>query len=282
MTTPTEASLQIIQSRIGAMTLDYAFVLGTGLGSAMEGVEEQIVIPYQDLPGFPAGDVTGHEGKLVIGKQDGANVAYMHGRAHYSETGDPRCMAVPLETLALLGAQNLVLTNAAGSVKADLYPRSLVMLTDHINFNGPNPLVGTVSDGGFVSMSEAYDPRLLRLFKRASVGAGVSLHEGIYMWFVGPSFETSAEIKMARTLGADLVGMSTVPEVIIARRLGLRVAAVSIVTNFGAGFQGGNPSHAETREIAMQGAISLRRLLRAFLKTKEDAWGIKQPSVLAR
>ena len=282
MTSATETSVQIIQSRIGAMTLDYAFVLGTGLGSAMDGVENPIVIPYEDLPGSPQGDVSGHDGKLVIGTQDGASVAYMLGRSHYYETGDVRTMAVPLETLAMLGVQNLVLTNAAGSVKADLYPRSLVLLTDHINFNGPNPLVGAVSDGGFVSMSDAYDPRLMRRFKRASVGAGVSLHEGVYMWFTGPSFETPAEVKMARTLGADLVGMSTVPEVIIARRLGLRVAAISIVTNFGAGFQGGNPSHAETREIAMQGAISLRRLLRAFLKTKEDAWGIKQPSALLR
>ena len=273
-----ETSLQIIQAKTGMTSIEYAFVLGTGLGSAMDGVENQVVIPFEELPGFPMTEVTGHEGKLVIGTQDGAGVANMHGRSHYYESGDVRAMAVPLETLAMLGVQNLILTNAAGSVKADLYPRSLVLLTDHINLNGPNPLVGTVSDGGFVSMTDAYDPRLARRLKRAAVGAGVSLHEGVYMWFTGPSFETPAEIKMARVLGADMIGMSTVPEVIIARRLGLRVAAISIITNFGAGFQGGNPSHTETREIAMQGAISLRRLLRAFLKTREDAWGIKQPA----
>ena len=273
-----ETSLQIIQAKAGMTSIEYAFVLGTGLGSAMDGVDNPVVIPFEELPGFPAAEVTGHEGKLVIGTQDGASVVYMHGRSHFYESGDVRAMAVPLETLAMLGVQNLILTNAAGSVKADLYPRSLVLLTDHINLNGPNPLIGTVSDGGFVSMTDAYDPRLSRRLKRAAVGAGVSLHEGVYMWFTGPSFETPAEIKMARVLGADMIGMSTVPEVIIARRLGLRVAGISIITNFGAGFQGGNPSHTETREIAMQGAISLRRLLRAFLKTREDAWGIKQPA----
>jgi purine-nucleoside phosphorylase len=272
MPAAAETSMRIIRDRTGATPIEYAFVLGTGLGSAMEGVEEAVTIPYAELPGFPSANVPGHDGKLVVGTQDGARVAYMHGRAHYYETGDVQAMSAPLEALASLGAEKLILSNAVGSVKADLYPRSLVLVTDHINLNGPNPLVGSTGESGFVSLLDAYDPRLARRFKRAAVGAGVSLHEGVYMWFAGPSFETPAEIKMARTLGADIVGMSTVPETILARRLGLRVAALSIVTNFGAGFQGGNPSHAETREIAMQGAISLRRLLRAFMKTKDDAW----------
>lgn len=272
MATAAETSAQIIHDRAGATPIEYAVVLGTGLGSAMEGVEDQVTIPYSDLPGFPHGAVPGHEGKLAIGVQDGHRIAYMHGRAHYYETGDPRVMAAPLEALAHAGVEKLILTNAAGSVKADLYPRSLVLVTDHINLNGPNPLVGQPGEAGFVTMHDAYDARLARRLKRAAVGAGVSLHEGVYMWFSGPSFETPAEIKMARALGADVVGMSTVPEVILARRLGMRVAALSIITNFGAGFQGGNPSHAETREIAMQGAISLRRLLRAFMKTMDDGW----------
>jgi purine-nucleoside phosphorylase len=277
MSNPSETSAQIIQAQAGAAPIEYAFVLGTGLGSAMEGVEDAVTIPFSDLPGFPVPGVSGHAGNLVVGTQDGMRVAYMQGRTHYYETGDPRAMAVPLETLAMIGVQNLILTNSAGSVKADLYPRSLVLITDHINFSGTNPLIGMAADGGFVSMTEAYDPRLARRLKRAAVSAGVQLHEGVYMWFSGPSFETPAEIKMARTLGADVVGMSTVPEVIIARRLGLRVAAISIITNFGAGFQGGNPTHMETRETAMQGAIALRRLLRTMLRTKEEAWGIRQP-----
>jgi purine-nucleoside phosphorylase len=272
MATAAEASAQIIQEKAGAAPIEYVFVLGTGLGSAMEALEDAVTIPYADLPGFPGGNVPGHDGKLIIGSQEGLRVAYMLGRAHYYEAGDPRAMATPLEALARCGVQKVVLTNAAGSVKADLYPRSLVLVTDHINLNGPNPLVGSPGESGFVSMQDAYDPRMLRRMKRAAVGAGVSVHEGVYMWFSGPSFETPAEIKMARSLGADIVGMSTVPETILARRLGLRVAALSIITNFGAGFQSGNPTHTETREIAMQGAISLRRLLRAFTKTKDDAW----------
>ena len=218
-------------------------------------------------------NISGHEGRLVIGTQEGFRVAYMLGRAHYYETGDPRCMAVALETLALLGTHSLLLTAAAGSLKADFYPGTLALVTDHINFSGQNPLVGLASDGGFVSLTETYDQRLMKRLKRATIRAGVTLHEGVYMWFSGPSFETPAEIRMARILGADLVGMSIVPEAILARRLGLRVAAVAVITNFGAGFSGGNPSHSETKEVAMQGAIGLRRLVRAFLRTKEDAWG---------
>jgi purine-nucleoside phosphorylase len=197
----------------------------------------------------------------------------MLGRAHYYETGDPRAMAAPLETLALLGTHSLLLTAAAGSLKADFFPGTLALVTDHINFSVQNPLIGLASDGGFVSLTETYDQRLMKRLKRATIRGGVTLHEGVYMWFSGPSFETPAEIRMARILGADLVGMSIVPEAILARRLGLRVAAVSVITNFGAGFSGGNPSHTQTKEVAMQGAIALRRLVRAFLKTKEDAWG---------
>lgn len=273
MTDATEAAVEVIQRRAGHVPTEFAFVLGTGLASVLETLEDQVVIPYADLPGFPQGTISGHEGQLVIGTQDGFRVAYMLGRAHYYEMGDPRSMAVPLETLALLGTHSLLLTASAGSLKADFFPGTLALVTDHINFSGRNPLIGLASDGGFVSLTETYDARLMKRLKRATIRAGVTLHEGVYMWFSGPSFETPAEIRMARTLGADLVGMSIVPEAILARRLGLRVAAVSVITNFGAGFSGGNPSHTQTKEVAMQGAIALRRLVRAFLKTKEDAWG---------
>jgi purine-nucleoside phosphorylase len=155
-----------------------------------------------------------------------------------------------------------------------MYPGTLVVITDHINLSGRNPLIGVAEEGGFVSMTEAYDKRLTHRLKRASLGAGVQVREGVYMWFSGPSFETPAEIKMARTLGADVVGMSLVPEVILARRLAMRVGAIAVVTNFGAGFSGGNPTHAQTREVAQQGSISVRRVIRAFLKTRDDAWGL--------
>ena len=273
MSDTIEAAAELIQSRGAAETIDVAFVMGTGLGNMAEGLENPVIIPYSEIPGFPKLNVSGHDGRLVIGKLEDTNVAILQGRSHYYEHGDPRAMAAPLETLALLGVHSLILTASAGSVKSDFYPGTLMLITDHINFNGLNPLVGVASDGGFVSMLEAYDPRLIRRMKRAVLRAGVTLHEGTYMWFAGPTFETPAEIRMARTLGAEAVGMSIVPEVILARRIGLRVAAVAMLTNFGSGFQGGAPTHSQTREAAAQGAISLRRLLRAFLRTKEEAWG---------
>jgi purine-nucleoside phosphorylase len=183
-------------------------------------------------------------------------------------------MATPLETLAMLGVSNLLIASTASSVNADFYPGQLVLITDHINFNGLNPLIGMASEGGFVSLTEAYDKRLLRRLKQAGAGSGVSVHEGIYMWFSGPSFETPAEVKVARLLGADVIGMSIVPEIILARRLALRVAAIAVVTSFGAGFSGGNPTHGETRQQALSGLISLRRLIRAFLKTRDEGWSV--------
>jgi purine-nucleoside phosphorylase len=272
MTEPSEQAAEIIQAQAGFDPFDFAFVLGTGLAHVADNLEDQIVIPYADLPGFPDSEISGHDNRLVIGTQEGIRVVYLLGRAHYYEKGDPRAMASALETLALIGVQAIVFTNAAGSVNADMYPGTLVQVTDHINFNGLNPLIGVAADGGFVSLTEAYDKRLVRRMKRAALAAGVGLREGVYMWFSGPSFETPAEIRMARTLGADLVGMSTVPEVILARRLALRVAAISVVTNFAAGFNNGNPSHSETKDVAMQGAIGLRRLIRSFLKVKEEGW----------
>ena len=271
----SEQAADIIRARGVKEPIELGIVLGTGLGSVVESVENAVSIPFADLPGFPRGAISGHDGRLVIGTQEGIRVAYMQGRSHYYETGNPATMAVPLETLAFIGAHSLILTNSAGSVRGDLYPGMMAMVTDHINFSGTNPLLGMGDDGGFVSLTEAYDPRLQRRFKSAAASVGVALQEGVYMWFSGPSFETPAEIKMARLLGADMVGMSTVPEVIIARRIGLRVAALSMITNFGAGFASGNPSHAETKTMAGSGTIGFKRLMRAFLRTKEEAWGIK-------
>jgi purine-nucleoside phosphorylase len=268
MSIEAEKAVEAILAR-GVAAPEVAFILGTGLGNMADAVEEPIVIPYADLPGFPALTVSGHDGQIVFGKQEGVDVAYMQGRAHYYEHGDANCMESPLETLAMLGTQIVVLTAAVGSLNADFYPGNLVMITDHINLTGKNPLIGSGGDGGIISMTEAYDQRLQRRVKRATLTAGVSVREGIYMWFSGPSFETPAEIRMARMLGADVVGMSIVPEVILARRIGLRTAAITIVSNFGAGFQGGNPTHSETRQTAAQGAITLKRLLRSFLRVKE-------------
>lgn len=249
----------------GIDTIDCALVLGTGLGAIADDVQDAIRIPYADLPGFPHGEVSGHARQLCYGTLHGRKVLIYQGRAHYYEGGDPAVMRVPLGLLTAFGSPPLILTNAAGSLSLDMRPGSLALITDHINLNGPNPLIGDAGDGRFVPMVDAYDPHLRGRLKRAAQKVAVPLGEGVYMWFSGPSFETPAEIRMAKLLGADLVGMSTVPEVILARRHGIRIAGLSVVTNMGAGLHGGSPHHTETRDVAAVASTALRRLLRAFL-----------------
>jgi purine-nucleoside phosphorylase len=245
-----------------------AFVLGSGLGPLADEAENAVSIPYTEIPGFPQPSVAGHKGRLVVGELEGRRVALFQGRGHYYERGDPRAMAVLIEAFKTLGGRTLFLTNAAGGLHTEWTPPSLVAITDHINFAGVNPLIGRASDDRFVPLTRAYDPGLLELLRNAAGETGVTLREGVYMWFNGPSFETPAEIRMAKLLGADLVGMSTVPEVILARLHGLSVVAVSLVTNFAAGLSGGDPSHEETQEYAARGSADFRRLLRAFIRAK--------------
>jgi purine-nucleoside phosphorylase len=248
-------------------SLDLAMVLGTGLGRIAEEIEDAITIPFADIPGFPPGHgaVSGHERLLRFGRLEGRRVLILQGRGHYYEAGDAAIMRCALGAIARFGAPPLLLTNAAGSTRAEVKPGAMVLVSDHINFGGPNPLIGETGDRRFTPMTEAYDARLRGRLKAAAQASGIALHEGVYMWFTGPSFETPAEIRMARMLGADLVGMSTVPEVILARFFGLRVAAISTVTNLAAGIQGASPSHEETRAIAGAASVGLRRIIRAFI-----------------
>ncbi len=269
MTSPVDAAVAHIESRIGRGA-SLAVVLGTGLGGFAEAVNDAIEIPYSEIPGFPRGNVTGHAHRLVAGQLEGQRIIVLQGRSHYYETGDAAVMRTPIEALSRLGVSTLLLTNAAGSIKRDLQPGHLCIITDHINLSGANPLIGDRGDGRFVPMNDAYSPRLRSRMKRAAVSAGVRVHEGVYCWMSGPSFETPAEIRALRVLGADLVGMSTVPETILARRFGIDVIAVSIVTNFAAGLEAPPPSHAETKEVAGTGGIALRRLLNAFVKGLDD------------
>jgi purine-nucleoside phosphorylase len=249
---------------------DCAVVLGTGLGKLSDDLEDTVTLPYAEVPHFPRSGVSGHRGQLIAGRMERKRVLLLQGRAHYYETGDAAAMRVPIGVVAALGAPPLLLTNAAGSTKLDIRPSSLVIVTDHINLAGANPLFGDRTDGRFVSMTGAYDERLRKKLKLAAVAAGISVNEGIYMWFAGPSFETPAEIRMAKMLGADIVGMSTVPEVILARYFGLKVAAVSVITNMAAGISGASPSHAETKDKAAGAAAGLRRLIRAFVARIDD------------
>lgn len=264
-----EAAVAYLEPLIGG-PVDLAVVLGTGLGAFADLAADPVEIPYADIPGFPDSNVSGHKGRLVVGKIEGRRVAVMQGRAHYYEHGDPAIMRTPIETLRRLGVSTIVLTNAAGALDKNMSPGQLALICDHINLSGVNPLVGDHEDGRFVSLTDAYSPRLRARLKRAATQAGVRIHEGVYCWVSGPSFETPAEIKMMKLIGVDLVGMSTVPEVIMARRFGIDVAAISVVTNYAAGIDGSSPSHAETKKVAGTGGIALKRLLLSFLKGLED------------
>lgn len=257
----------LIRSRAGAEPPAIGLILGSGLGHIAEEIEG-IFIDYADLPGFPQAGVSGHNPKLVIGQLEGVRVAVFGGRVHYYEHGNPAEMRLPLEILRDLGCGELLLTNAAGSLRDDIGPGDLMALSDHINFAGANPLIGEPTDARFVPMTEAYDPQMRAALQTAAAAEGIALPEGVYCWFSGPSFETPAEIRAARVLGADAVGMSTVPEVILARFLGLRVAAVSVVTNMGAGLSSEAISHEHTKAMAPLGAAKFERILRRFLRSR--------------
>ncbi|MDB5593033.1 purine-nucleoside phosphorylase [Enterovirga sp.] len=249
---------------------DCAMVLGTGLGRLIDDLEAPVSLAYDVVPHFPQPSVSGHSGRIIAGRLERKRVLMFQGRAHYYETGDAAAMRVPIGVIAALGGPPLLLTNAAGSVKLDFRPSSHVIITDHINYSGMNPLLGDRSEGRFVPMAGAYDERLRKKLKLAAIGSGVTVNEGVYMWFSGPSFETAAEVRMARTLGADLVGMSTVPEVILARYFGLRVVALSLVTNIAAGVGIGAHTHQDTKTVVAGAAPTLRKLVHAFLARLDE------------
>lgn len=255
----------LIRARAGDEPPEYGLILGSGLGHIAAEVPG-IAIPYTDLPGFPHAGVSGHVPVLKIGDFEGKRVAVFGGRAHYYESGRADAMRLPLEVLAALGCQKLILTNAAGSLRADMPPGSLMLLSDHIALGGLNPLIGEASEARFVPMTEAYDPQMRAALRQAADAESVALADGVYFWFSGPSFETPAEIRAAQILGGDAVGMSTVPEVILGRFLGLRCAAISVVTNMGAGMSDENISHEHTKAMAPIGAAKLEKLLRRFLR----------------
>ena len=239
-----------------------AVVLGSGLGGFAEDVKVVETFSYGDLPGFPVLGVGSHAGRLVLGYVGPTPVAVMQGRAHYYERGRADEMKGAIRALAAAGCETLLQTNAAGSLRMDMPPGSLMALSDHINFTGVNPLFGETGDSRFVDMLEAYDPTL----RAQLIAAGEGVSEGVYVWFSGPSFETPAEIRAVRMLGADAVGMSTVPETILARHAGMKVAALSLITNWAAGLSADKLGHEQTLAVAIESSTRVRRLLRAFLE----------------
>jgi purine-nucleoside phosphorylase len=252
--------------KLQGRTPQSAIILGSALGSIVDAVKDPLIIPYTDLPGFPIPKISGHAGKLYVGTIGGKEVAVLAGRAHPYESGNAAVMRPALDQLKAAGVETLVITNAAGSLKAAMKPGTLMAITDHINFSGMNPLIGQHGDENFVSMTNAYDADLRKQLLAAAKTEKINLKQGVYCWYSGPSFETPAEIKMMQILGGNAVGMSTAPETIIARRLGLRVLGLSTITNLAAGIKGASPSHAETKAEGMKAAMTVQRLLTRFFK----------------
>jgi xanthosine phosphorylase len=246
-----------------------AIVLGSGLGGLAARVEQATTVPYAALPGFPVLTVAGHAGNVILGRLGGMPVVVLNGRKHFYETSDPYPLRTMVRTMKALGVETLFLSNAAGSLRAHIKVSELMLITDHINFLGLNPLTGPNDDAfgpRFVPMSEAWDPGLGAKVKATAAQLGITLHTGVYVAFRGPSFETPAEIRMAQGWGGDAVGMSSVPECLIARHCGLQVVGVSCITNMGAGLSDEKLSHAHTLENAARGAADFERLVIGAIK----------------
>jgi purine-nucleoside phosphorylase len=262
-----EEAAAAIRERI-AINPRVGIVLGSGLGSFAERIEHPVSIPYVDIPHFPQPTVEGHSGRLVVGTVDGTPVAVMQGRVHAYEGYTPEQVTFPARVLGRLGINTLVVTNAAGGVRLDLKQGQLVLLSDHINLTGRNPMVGPNDSRlgkRFFDMSEAYSKRLRLLAHEAAARHGIELPEGVYMGLSGPSYETPAEIRAFRSLGADLVGMSTVHEVIVARHMGIEVLGISCVTNMAAGILDQPINHLEVIETGARAQERLTTLLVALL-----------------
>lgn len=246
------AAADFLRGRVGTAP-EAAVVLGSGLGAFAERVRDRLVIPYGEIPGWPASSVVGHAGTLVVGEVAGRRVAVLSGRAHYYEGHDMRRATFGVRALGLLGVRQLVLTNAAGGINTSFEQGALMVIDDHVNLLGANPLMGPNDERfgpRFPDMTEAYSKRLRGVADEAARAAGIPLAHGIYAAVHGPSYETPAEIRALRALGADAVGMSTAPETIVARHMGIEVLAVSCITNMAAGVLDRPLDHAEVMETA--------------------------------
>ena len=270
------ATVKLLNARLGPAPA-IAVILGSGWGPLADLVANATTVPYADLPAFPALAVGGHKGLLRVGELEHAGkhghkrqrVAVLAGRKHAYETGDASGMQGAIQSLAAWGVKVLVQTNAAGSLEGHMPPGALMLINDHLNLVQRSPLFGVLGDDRFVDMSAAYDPALRAQALAAAQRAGAMLHEGVYAWLMGPQFETPAEIRMCKLLGAQAVGMSTVPETILARHAGLRVLALSMMTNMAAGLSSEVLSHAHTLQVAQGAAQDAVALLAAVLTQLE-------------
>lgn len=245
-----------------------AVVLGSGLGFLADQVDDPVRVPYRDIPGFPQPGVVGHAGELVAGTLDTVPVLMQSGRFHSYEGHAPEIVALPIRVFAALGVRTVILTNAAGGIRRTFAPGTLMLISDHINFMGRNPLVGPAVDGEtrFPDMTDPYDTALRALARGVAREERLALEEGVYAAMLGPSYESKAEIEMLKRAGADAVGMSTVPEVIVARARGMKCVGISTITNPAAGLGGQPLAHQEVLEVAEQVKGTLARLVRGIVR----------------
>jgi len=263
-----DESVKHIERKISVVP-EKAIVLGSGLGGLVDQMSNTVVIPYGDIPGYPKPTVEGHKGQMIIGNLDKTLILAMAGRFHYYEGHDMETVALPIRVLARLGIQKILITNAAGGVNMGFHAGDLMLITDHINFTGQNPLRGdNIEELGtrFPDMSTVYSPRIQAIAKEKAKENEIDLRQGVYAWLTGPTYETPAEIRMMRTLGADAVGMSTVPEAIVANHAKMEVLGISLITNMAAGVLNQPLSHEEVTETATLAAKKFETLVSAILE----------------
>ena len=262
-----EETANAVAGRLGKLKPRVAIVLGSGLGGVADAVPDAVRVPYREIPGFPEPGAPGHKGELVAGTLEGVPLVVQSGRFHLYEGHTAELAALPTRVFARLGVDTLIVTNAAGGIRHTFRPPTLMLIADHINLMFRNPLVGPVVEGDqrFPDMSDPYDAELRASARTVARAEGIVLEEGVYAALLGPSFETPAEIRMLERLGADAVGMSTVPEVIVARARGLRCLGFSSVTNVAAGLSAQPLSHVEVLEAGARVAGQLERLIRGVL-----------------
>ena len=247
---------------------EIGLILGSGLGELAEETKQPTFIPYEDIPGFPVSTVEGHKGRLVCGTMNGKKIVSMQGRFHYYEGYSLDQVTFPVRVMKAIGVKTIIVTNAAGGINETFQPGDLMLIQDHINFTGANPLMGpNDSEMGprFTDMSQAYDKQYQQIIKDTAEKNGIALKQGVYFGLTGPTYETPAEIKMARVLGGDAIGMSTVPEVIVARHAGIRVAGISCITNLAAGMQE-TLSHKEVVETTERVKETFKTLVKKVIQ----------------
>lgn len=266
-------AMEWIQSKV-TIQPKVGLILGSGLGVLADEIEHAITLPYADIPGFPVSTVEGHAGQLVIGELEGMPVMAMQGRFHYYEGYDLDEVTFPIRVMKEIGIETMMVTNAAGSLNQEFQPGDLMLITDHINQAGTNPLIGrNEAEWGvrFPDMSTAYTPELQTIVKEVAKTCNVDLKTGVYVWNSGPSYETPAEVRMLRAIGGDAVGMSTVPEVIVARHCDINVIGMSCITNMAAGILDQPLSHDEVMETADKVRETFTRLVKAVVREVRQA-----------